>query len=77
MDSLERLKPDLELGGYLFELWLAGNGWVKRRVETVHFLGAGTLSRRVSVDFEMPDTDFKTPRPVSYTHLTLPTTERV
>ena len=64
MDSLERLKPDLELGGYLFELWLAGNGWVKRRVETVHFLGAGTLSRRVSVDFEMPDTDFKTPRPL-------------
>ena len=59
----ERLEPDLELGSYLFELWLAGNV-VKRRVETVHFLGAGTLSRRVSVDFEIPYTDFKTPRPL-------------
>lgn len=64
MDFSERLEPDLELGSYLFELWLAGNGWVKRRVETVHFLGAGTLSRRVSVDFEIPDTDFKTPKPL-------------
>jgi hypothetical protein len=57
-------KPDLELGSYLFELWLAGNGWVRRRVETVHFLGAGALSRRVSVDFEIPDTDFLTPSPL-------------
>jgi hypothetical protein len=57
-------EPDLELGSYLFELWLAGNGWVRRRVETVDFLGAGTLSRRVSVDFEIPRTDFGTPSPL-------------
>lgn len=64
MDYSERLEPDLELGSYLFELWLAGNGWVRRRVETVDLLGAGSLRRSVSVDFEIPDTDFKTPRPL-------------
>ncbi len=57
-------KPDLELGGYLFELWLAGNGWVRRRVETVDFLGAGSLRRSVSVDFEIPETNFVTPHPL-------------
>lgn len=61
---INQSEPDLELGSYLFELWLAGNGWVRRRVETVDFLGAGSLRRSVSVDFEIPDTDFKTPRPL-------------
>jgi hypothetical protein len=57
-------EPDLEFGSYLFELWLAGNGWVRRRVETVDFLGAGSLRRSVSVDFEIPETDFVTPSPL-------------
>ncbi len=64
MYSSERQGPDLELGSYLFQLWLAGNGWVKRRVETVHFLGSGTLSRRVSVDFEIPESEYETPTPL-------------
>ncbi|HYO00096.1 MAG TPA: hypothetical protein VEU28_10520 [Actinomycetota bacterium] len=51
-------RPDLELGSYLSEIWLAGNGWVKRRVETVDFLGAGSLRRRVSVDVQIPDSEF-------------------
>jgi hypothetical protein len=64
MDYSERRDPDLQLGSYLFELWLAGNGWVRRRVETVDFLGAGSLRRSVSVDFEIPETDFETPAPL-------------
>ena len=51
-------RPDIELGSYLYEIWLAGNSWVKRRVETVDFLGAGSLRRRVSVDFQIPDSEF-------------------
>ncbi len=64
LNSPDRLEPDLELGSYLFELWLAGNGWVRRRVETVDFLGAGSLRRSVSVDFEIPETDFVTHGPL-------------
>lgn len=64
MDSSEGLAPDLELGSYLFELWLAGNALVRRRVETVDFLGAGSLRRSVSVDFEIPATEFVTPHPL-------------
>ncbi|HEX2149418.1 MAG TPA: hypothetical protein VHI31_04500, partial [Actinomycetota bacterium] len=60
-------RPDLELGSYLYEIWLAGNSWVKRRVETVDFLGAGSLRRRVSVDFQIPESGFMfgvSPRPI-------------
>lgn len=64
MDFSEQLEPDMELGSYLFELWLAGNRWVRRRVETVEFLGAGSLRRSVSVDFEIPVSDFVTPDPL-------------
>lgn len=47
-------EPDLLLGGAMFLLSLAPSEWIRRRVESVSFLDAWSMRRKVSVDFETP-----------------------
>lgn len=50
----DRLEPDIILGAAVGILLLAPDKWIRRRVESIAFVDANSLQRRVSIDFEPP-----------------------
>ena len=59
MTSIKKLdsstEPDWWLGGAIFLCLNRSARWIRRRVESVTFLDATSMQRRVSVDFSVPD----------------------
>lgn len=67
MQSFPRLQtaeePDWWLGGAIYLCVARAPTWIRRRVESVSFLDARSMRRRVSLDFEIPDESVSPGRP--------------
>ena len=55
----EEDEPDEFLGGAMFVLLDGPEEWIHRRVESARFVDAGSIRRRVSVDLDLPDAEFR------------------